>query len=318
MLNDLAPIVLFVYNRLDNTKKTIEYLKNNNLANLSEIYIISDGAKTNDDLESILKVRNYLKKLDGFKKITIIERKRNYGLAYNIISGINNIINKHGKVIVLEDDIITSEYFLDYMNNALNEYKDIKRVMAISSNLLPMKTEGLSDTFFLPWFNCWGWATWKDRWSLYERNPKTLISKSNLKLIRYVNVNGTAPDMWSQVDDNYLGRKKTWAIFFSVLICKKNGAVLYPRCSLSNNIGFDGSGENCPITDEFSVNICERFDSYSFNLDCVFSKKAINYFEEYNRKRTRKYGYMWNIRVRLRTFLVWVFQRMKNDKYKMR
>ena len=119
-LDDLAPIVLFVYNRIDHTKQTLEALLENELANQSEIFIYSDAAKSRNDEIKVAEVREYIKKVSGFKKVTIIQRERNFGLASNIIDGVTNIVNEYGKIIVLEDDLITSPYFLSFMNKGLD------------------------------------------------------------------------------------------------------------------------------------------------------------------------------------------------------
>ncbi len=112
-----APIVLFTYNRPWHTRQTVEALKKNEFSQESELFIFSDGWKSDEDKPKVLEVRKYLKSIDGFKKINIIERDRNWGLANNIIDGVTKIVNEYGKVIVLEDDLITSPYFLKFMNN---------------------------------------------------------------------------------------------------------------------------------------------------------------------------------------------------------
>ena len=175
-MNKLAPIIVFVYNRPHHTKQTLEALKKNTIASQSELYIFSDGAANNDLKAKINEVRNYVKDIRGFKKTTLIERRQNLGLANSIIDGVTRIINKHGKVIVLEDDIVTSPYFLKFMNDALNFYEKKKDVWHISGWNYPIDNKGLNDVFFWRLMNCWGWATWSDRWVNFEKNvEKTII-----------------------------------------------------------------------------------------------------------------------------------------------
>ena len=182
---NLAPIVMFTYNRLEHTQKTIAALKENIYAEDSELYVFSDGEKNEAVKESVDKVRAFLHQVDGFKMISIIERERNLGLAENIMSGVTDILNKHGKIIVLEDDMVTSKYFLKYMNDALNIYEDNKDVIEISGYMYPISNkDDLPQTWFLyKYADCWGWATWKDRWDLFERDTKfvdTIMGVSGL------------------------------------------------------------------------------------------------------------------------------------------
>lgn len=123
---NLAPIVLFVYKRLDHLRKTIKALQNNELANESELFIYSDAGNNINSQNKVNEVRNYIQDIEGFKKVTIFQRKKNLGLANSIIKGVTDVINDFGKVIVLEDDLVTSKYFLRYMNDALNIYKKKK------------------------------------------------------------------------------------------------------------------------------------------------------------------------------------------------
>ena len=156
----LAPIVLFVYNRPEHTRKTVKALQDNDLTDESILYIFSDAAKNDDEVENVEKVREYIRTISGFKQIIIIEREKNYGLANSIISGVTEIVNKYGKIIVLEDDLVTSKYFLSFMNDALEIYKDENKVICIHGYIYPIKSE-LPETFFIKGADCWGWATWK-------------------------------------------------------------------------------------------------------------------------------------------------------------
>ena len=161
MIN-FAPIVLFVYDRPFHTKQTIEALQKNQLASLSELFIYSDDAKNYGSQDNVDEVREYIYKIGGFKKVTIIKREKNWGLANSIIDGVTQIVNKYGKIIVLEDDLVTSKYFLTFMNNALEFYKYEERVWHICGWNYPINFDGLDDVFLSRLMNCWGWGTWKD------------------------------------------------------------------------------------------------------------------------------------------------------------
>ena len=286
-IENLAPIVLFTYNRLEHTKKTVAALQRNLYAADSELYIYSDGPKNDATKESVEAVRAFLHQVDGFKAVHLVEREKNWGLAENIIDGVTSIVNKYGKIIVLEDDIVTAKFFLKYMNDALEVYKDTPKVMAVSGYCWPPDKDNLSETFFLPWFACWGWGAWKHSWDKYKRNPKELFEKKPIKDMKRFNFNGTY-DNWKQVELNYTGRLHTWAIFWYATIFLHDGLVLYSSHNQCNNIGFDGSGENCGKTKCYDSNLVD-IPTRSFSLDIKINKTAeytvTQFFANANKRR---------------------------------
>lgn len=253
----LSPVVVFTYKRLEHLKKTIDSLKANLYADLTEVYIYSDAAKTVEDEKQVNEVRAYLKKIDGFKHVNIIMREQNWGLAENIIDGVTTIVNQYGKVIVLEDDLVSSKYFLQFMNEALDIYQKETRVMQISGYSHKINREGLKDIFFLRLAYPWGWATWADRWQYFERNPSQLIEEFNSNDIYNFTLEGTNNDFWRQVLANYTLSMHTWWVFFYAAIFQKGGLTLYPINSYIRNIGCDGTGVHCGNNDWFDVDISE-------------------------------------------------------------
>lgn len=253
--SNLAPIVLFTYNRLDHTKQTVEALQKNIFAEDSLLYIYSDAPKNEKAIESVNAVREYLHGVTGFKGIYIIEREENWGLARNIIDGVTKIVNKYGKIIVVEDDIVTSSNFLKYMNDALELYKDMPRVMEINAYTYPIEKEGLPEQFFLGIAGCWGWATWDRAWKYFKRDPENVRDSFSEDEIHRFTLEGNWPDVWEQVLANCDGRLYTWAVFWFVAIFKQNGLTLWPRDSIAANVGMDGSGEHCGATEDFNQKI---------------------------------------------------------------
>ncbi len=242
--NEMAPIVLFVYNRPWHTRKTIEALQKNELACESELYIYADGAKNDKVSQQVLQVRDYIKTIDGFKKIAIIERNRNWGLSASIIDGVTSIVDQCSKVIVLEDDHITSPYFLKFMNDALEFYKDESKVWHISGWNYPAGIDSLDDVFLWRLMNCWGWATWADKWQYFEKDTKKLMKEFSRADIKRFNLEG-ADNVWIQVILNKYGYTDTWAVYWYATIFKNGGLCLNPIKSFIGNIGHDGSGSNC-------------------------------------------------------------------------
>ncbi|MBR5612431.1 MAG: glycosyltransferase, partial [Bacteroidaceae bacterium] len=154
-----APILLFTYNRLAHTRRCVEALLKNSLATESELFIYSDGAKDDTQQAAVNEVRNYIHNIRGFKQITIIQRDENWGLARNIIDGVTTQVNRYGKVIVLEDDLVVAPYFLQFMNDALETYKDEPKVGHIQACDFTQDPT-LPDTFLIKWTGSWGWGTW--------------------------------------------------------------------------------------------------------------------------------------------------------------
>ncbi len=239
-----APVILFVYNRLWHTQQTITALRQNIGAHESELIIFSDGPLDAASAFEVKAVRQFLRSIHGFKAIHIVEHKRNLGLATNIISGVTEVLSKYGRAIILEDDIITSKYFLTYMNKALDFYEKEKKVWHISGWNYPIDPTGLPDTFLWRAMNCWGWATWTDRWKYFEKDTAKLTSSFTDKAIYKFNIDGHE-NFWEQILLNINGKINSWAIFWYATIFMNNGLCLNPSLSYARNIGLDGSGVHC-------------------------------------------------------------------------
>jgi len=249
----LAPICLFVYNRLEHTIACINALKNNNLAKESELFIFSDYAKNEKDILDVNRVRMYLENIDGFKKVNIIMREKNFGLANNIIDGVTKIVNEYGKIIVLEDDLVTSSDFLKYMNDGLELYADEEKVASIHGYVYPLPHyERLTETFFIRGADCWGWATWARAWKHFEPDGKKLLKELKRQhLSKKFNFNNSYPYV-NMLEDQIKGRNNSWAIRWYASAFINNMYTLYPRQSLVQNIGMDNSGTHCGYNDYFN------------------------------------------------------------------
>lgn len=239
-----APVILFAYNRMGHLASTVEALAKNPSAESSKLFVFSDGPAAGDEESTVRAIRDYCASIRGFKKVTVSERPRNLGLAENITRGVTDVIDTYGRAIVLEDDIVTSPAFLSYMNRALDFYEREDRVWHISGWNYPIDPRGLPDTFLWRVMDCWGWATWADKWHHFERNPQRLLKHFRSRDIRRFNIDG-AYDYWSQVKDNAKGTINTWAVFWYAVIAQHDGLCLNPVRSFVNNIGFDGSGSHC-------------------------------------------------------------------------
>lgn len=240
----LAPVVLFTYNRPEHTKKTLSSLLQNDLSSETEITIYSDAPKSDKDVRSVSEVRRYLHSVSGFKSINIVEQNENQGLAKSIINGVTHSVTANGRTIVLEDDMHTSPYFLTYMNEALNFYEKEKKVMHITGWSYPISGTGLDDSFLWRAMNCWGWATWADRWVYFEKDVSKIFKQIPFYKRRHFDLMGRRK-YWSEVAFNKSGVYDTWAVFWYATIYLRSGLCVNPTESLLKNIGLDGTGVHC-------------------------------------------------------------------------
>ena len=239
-----APILLFVYNRPEHTRRCIESLLRNPLVSESNLFIYADGAKDCMQQEAVNEVRNYIRTLQGFKQITLIERSENWGLARNIIDGVTSQVNRYGKVIVLEDDLVVAPYFLTFMNEALEIYKDEPKVGHIQACDFT-QDPSLPDTFLIKWTGSWGWATWDRAWKHFNPNGQELLHElESRKLTHTFDFNGKY-GFTRMLRRQIEGKNNSWAIRWNASLFLKDILSLNVGRSLVQNEGFDGSGTNC-------------------------------------------------------------------------
>jgi len=243
---DYSPIALFVYNRPRHTLQTLEALATNKLADKSRLYIFADGPKTNateEDLIKIGKVRRLVREQKWCDTLLVQESDTNLGLARSIVQGVTSVVNEFGRVIVLEDDIVTTPGFLQYMNSALSLYQDDLRVMQIAGFMFPT-WRILPETGFLRKSTSWGWATWKRAWKNYSSDTEKLIDGVERIGIEKFNLDGCSFH-YDALCKNMSGELRTWAVKWYASIYIHGGLCLYPHRSLVRNEGFDGTGIHC-------------------------------------------------------------------------
>ena len=244
---NLAPIALFVYNRLWHTQQTVKALQKNKFSEESELLIFSDAPKNDKDAKNVQDVRDWVRSIKGFKRVRIVERQENFGLAKSIIDGVSEVINEHEKIIVLEDDLVTSPYFLQFINEGLNLYEEDQDVISIHGYVYPVK-EKLPETFFLKGADCWGWGTWKRGWEQFEPNGTLLLNEiENRKLQGDFNFKGYGSYV-TMLKDQIENKNDSWAIRWYASAFLANKYTLYSGQSLVNNIGYDHSGTHSKST----------------------------------------------------------------------
>ncbi|KAF0811509.1 hypothetical protein IGB42_04041 [Andreprevotia sp. IGB-42] len=247
----LAPVALFVFARPAHTRQTLDALLANDLASKTDLIVYSDGARAGADETAVQEVRDLIRALRGFKSVTLIERPRNYGLASNIISGVTETLNQFGQIIVLEDDLVTSPHFLDFMNQGLAKYRDKEKVASIHGYCYPVK-DPIPELFFLRGADCWGWATWSRAWDCFESNGTKLLAELKQRDLIKEFDRGISYRVYSKMLKKQIaGRNNSWAIRWHASTFLNGMYTLYSRESLINNIGHDASGVHCAQNDHY-------------------------------------------------------------------
>lgn len=279
----LSPIIVFAFCRCTSLQKTIESLKANSESENSDLYIFVDGARPYkvDEKEKVENVRQYVSQITGFKSLHYTFSETNKGLGASIISGVNQVINKYGRAIVLEDDLEVSKNFLAFMNQGLKQYEHCKKVFSICgySNKVKVPFGYNYDAYFCTRSSSWGWATWKDRWNSVDWQLEDWNKYDKL---------GKAFNRWGGSDCHKMlsdwkhGKNQSWAIRFCFNQFLQNKLSLFPIISKVNNNGFDGEGTNCKRWSRFKF-IFDKEGAKTFlfpediNIENRLYKSAMKY-----------------------------------------
>ncbi|HOO91702.1 MAG TPA: hypothetical protein PLA74_12835 [Syntrophales bacterium] len=275
-----ASIVLFVYNRPWHTRTTIEALRKNDLADKSDLFIFSDGPKGDNDTGHVFEVREYIRSITGFKSIQIMVHKENHGLANSVIAGVTEVIKNNGRTIVLEDDLVTSPYFLHFMNSALRFYQDTENVFTICGynyppSLVKIPRDYPHDVFFSYRNSSWGWATWKDRWLKADWQVSDYSSFKEDRC-KQKSFNRGGDDLSDMLIDQKEGRIDSWAIRWTYTHFVHNALALWPVHSFVNNIGHDNSGTHSKKTDRYKNDLTTTRENSSFPPVPFVNEKLLN------------------------------------------
>lgn len=285
----LAPIILFVYNRPWHTQQTVEALQKNELAAESDLFIFADGPKTDaseECLDKIKKVRQYIHTIDGFKSITIKEAISNIGLDTSVIRGVSQILLNYKYAIVLEDDIVTHSLFLKYMNDCLVKYHNepiIYMISGFSCNInLPSCYRKYLYLIHRP--SSWGWGIWNDRWEKIEWDKSKYSFKNFTQRQKNLFCRG-GNDLFRMFSFFYEKDIMPWDLRFAYTMYNNNALCIYPRYSFVNNIGFDNSGEHCGYMD---TKVFTAPTPESYNTSDLPKRLFFNPFVEYRYRQFLK------------------------------
>lgn len=241
-MQELAPIALFAYQRPDHLNHVLSALKRNSLACETELFVFTDGARGALDRVGVEEVRQVVRGVEGFKRVTVIESLKNRGLAASLLGGIDYMFQRWDRIIVLEDDIVVAPHFLRYMNDHLALYQDDDSVASIHAYVYPCQRESSDTTFFIRGADCWGWGTWRRAWEAFQPDGERLLAELRARgLVDVLNFEGTAP-FEEMLIDQIEGRNDSWAVRWYASALLNGMHTLYPGQPLAINIGEDGSG----------------------------------------------------------------------------
>ena len=280
-----APVVLFVYNRADHTVRVIESLAKNLLAKETDLYVFADAAKTEKGLEKVNEVRAFIMQEEwrrAFKSVTIDMAEKNRGLAKSVIGGVSKIIEEYGNVIVIEDDLVLSPYFLTFMNEALEAYKDESSIWSISGYSFPMRSlkRYPHDVFYSYRGSSWGWATWKDRWATVDWEIKDYEKMiADPAWIQRFNRGGA--DLANMLRLQAEGKIDSWAIRWCFAQSNQDMYTVFPKISYLENGGCDGSGTHSGSNNDFYTDMSGALPHCKFESLCIEDKIAKEFGRKY-------------------------------------
>lgn len=241
-----APVVLFVYNRPEHTRRTVEALAANIGATDTVLWIFSDAARNEAAREAVSEVRAYVRTLVGsglFREVRISEAETNLGLKASIITGVDEAMRAHGRAIVLEDDLVTAPDFLAFMNDALDFYEAAPDVGSIAGYCpLRRPPQGYHNSVYaVPRSSSHGWATWADRWGAVDWTASRFGEFWRTRSMR------RAFDLCGTDRSDRLRREveqgaQSWSVLFGFSLFLNGQLTIVPVVSRVRNIGADGSG----------------------------------------------------------------------------
>jgi Glycosyl transferase family 2 len=283
-----APLALFAFNRPKHLAHTIAALRSNALAEETPVFVFCDGARHPGEAEQVRQVREIAKSMTGFLSLTVIEREHNLGLANSIIDGVSHLCAEYGSVIVLEDDLLTSPDFLQFMNQGLALYADDDRVASIHGYSYPIDNKDAPQSYFLRGADCWGWSTWARAWKHFEADGKKLLSELEQQNLGYrFDYDGNSSFI-EMLRNQINGKNNSWAIRWHASAYLLDMLTLYPRQSLVVNFGFDDSGTHCSAVDHYATQLGSApapLDRVAIEESSIMRARMVEFFRDMRKKR---------------------------------
>jgi hypothetical protein len=256
-----TPVAIFTYNRPEHAQRLFESLAVNARLDECEVVIYCDGPKMAEHEAAVKASRAVVREWAGRLNARVIEKANNAGLAKSIVEGVTGLCSEYGQVIVLEDDLVVSPYFLEFMLAGLRRYANDSQVMQISGHMFPVAHSNKEDGIFLPYSVTWGWATWERAWRAFSWEGKRTIELLQDQAVRHrFDFNGAHPYS-ALLEARLAGKNQSWGILWYWAVFCAGGMVLHPRLSLVRNEGFDGSGTHCRTDHYYKEPSIEEFNT---------------------------------------------------------
>lgn len=264
--------LLFTYHRSYHTKQVLAGLKQNSVLP-QKLLVFQDGLREGDDEYEWKKVSSLIHDINWCDR-EIIVSETNKGLAESIVSGINYAFENYDAVIVLEDDCVPMPNFMKFMEQCFEKYQDDARVYSISGYAYPIILEKDEfDVYACGRVSSWGWGTWKSRWQIYQKDYEILKQfRKDREKSAQLAVWGR--DLEAMLVGNIRGTIDSWAVFWALQIILRNGICINPYLSLIDNIGCDGTGVNCRVSNSFKTQTDTTVREFSLPDQVRFTKKT--------------------------------------------
>jgi len=271
----LAPLALFVFNRPEHTKRTIDALLANPEITETPVFVFADGPRTHGETSLVARTRAVVRE-SGFRNLTVLERDQNFGLARSIIHGVGDLCERFGRVIVLEDDLVVSHSFLRFMNAALERYAEDNRVYHVSGYMFPVDALTNDEVVFLPFVNPWGWGTWKRAWGRFDPSARAFGHlKAHRALRRRFDFGGSF-FFYRMLEAQQAGRVDSWFIRWNLSVFVSRGMAVYPAISLVQNTGF-GVGATHTAAPDFRFMLATAHEHFPKRFqEPAFDKAALS------------------------------------------
>ena len=265
-------VVAIIFNRPDKTKILFESIKK---YKPNKLFIISDGPRKKNlsDKDQVKISREVFKNITWKCKVSTNYSNKNLGTKKRIMSGINWVFQNVEEAIFLEDDCIPTKEFFLFVEKMLNKYRTNLKIGSVcGTNLFSLNGKKNEHYFFSKYQDCWGWATWKNRWFTIDKNLKTLQKTKNNKFLKDYLGSYRAHLYWhwklNKVKQTELD---SWSIIWTYTGFIKKYLHIIPKKNLIKNIGFDKSATN---TKKIKYDIKLK-DKKSFKFPLIHPPKII-------------------------------------------
>ncbi len=282
-----SPVAVFAFRRPGHLRRTLDALARCPEASLSRVTIFCDGPRSDSDRVAVEQVVEEAKRPRPFLSVDVVVHPENQGLSAAITTGVSKMLSQHESVIVIEDDIVTAPGFLRFMNDGLHRFATDERVISIHGYSYPTSP---TEPFFVRGADCWGWATWRRGWALYEADGAALLRRLRAeRLIDDFDFNGSYPYS-RMLEDQIEGKNDSWAVRWYASAFLAERLTLYPGRTLVQNIGTDGTGTHGAWTGRFTDELAEAAPDLS-TIEVSESDIARAAFESFFRGREERHEF---------------------------